>query len=88
MNITILNRLHGLAVVVQRLFRPGRIAAVSAGVLAGTLIVPAVAFAQETPMEKMQQAIDMVWVVMAPDLHLSRLASPEPRMLPTSWRKT
>lgn len=65
MNLTTFNLLQGLAAIVQRLFRPGRIAAVSAGVLAGTLIVPAVAFAQDTPMEKMQQAIDMVWVVMA-----------------------
>ncbi len=66
MNHTISSLQRGLFGFARRAFRPGRMAAVSVGVLAGMLVLPAVALAQEhSTLEDLQLAIDMVWVVVA-----------------------
>ena len=68
MNFIQKSSLRRLLEIPRRTFKRGRFAAVLVGVLLGTLIVPAVAFAQEASIEDLQIAIDMVWVVMAGSL--------------------
>ena len=65
MNRTISSLPRGLSSFARRAFSPRRVAAVSAGVLVGALVLPAAALAQELTLEDLQLAIDMVWVVIA-----------------------
>ena len=56
----------GISDFARRAFRPGRMAAVSVGVLVGVFAIPAVALAEEHwSLKDLQEAIDMVWVVVA-----------------------